>query len=148
MCRYCLGWRFFHASVALPGSLGPDCALTACLSFLSLVQMGKVQKKLGQLHEALANFNQALDLDPKAGNTIKAHIDRLQVMIPVRDLRVRARVFPSVHAVAVCGCAEPSTRFLCASAHSSARRCRISTKTIRCCERDLRLCSAMTPERV
>ena len=41
--------------------------------------MGKVQKKLGRLHDALANFNQALDLDPKAGNMIKAHIDRLQV---------------------------------------------------------------------
>lgn len=43
--------------------------------------MGKVQKKLGRLHEALANFNQALDLDPKAGNMIKAHIDRLQVKL-------------------------------------------------------------------
>ena len=41
--------------------------------------MGKVQKKLGRLHEALASFNQALDLDPKSGNMIKAHIDRLQV---------------------------------------------------------------------
>jgi len=43
------------------------------------VQMGKVQKKLGRLHEALASFNQALDLDPKSGNMIKAHIDRLQM---------------------------------------------------------------------
>ena len=42
--------------------------------------MGKVQKKLGRLHEALASFNQALDLDPKSGNMIKAHIDRLQVV--------------------------------------------------------------------
>lgn len=45
----------------------------------TLTQMGKVQKKLGRLHEALASFNQALDLDPKSGNMIKAHIDRLQV---------------------------------------------------------------------
>jgi len=41
--------------------------------------MGKVQKKLGRLHEALSSFNQALDLDPKSANMIKAHIDRLQV---------------------------------------------------------------------
>jgi len=67
-----------------------------------------VQKKLGRLHEALANFNQALDLDPKAGNMIKAHIDRLQVMpLVVRDLHVRARVFTSVHTIAVAGRAEP-----------------------------------------
>jgi len=44
-----------------------------------LVQMGKVQKKLGRLHEALASFNHALDLDPKSGNVIKAHIDKLQM---------------------------------------------------------------------
>ena len=43
------------------------------------VQMGKVLKKLGRLHEALASFNHALDLDPKSGNMIKAHIDRLQM---------------------------------------------------------------------
>ena len=52
--------------------------------------MGKVQKKLGRLHEALANFNQALDLDPKAGNMIKAHIDRLQVKL-ICALRGRER---------------------------------------------------------
>ena len=50
--------------------------------------MGKVQKKLGRLHDALANFNQALDLDPKAGNMIKAHIDRLQVQPFCVDCRV------------------------------------------------------------
>jgi cytochrome c-type biogenesis protein CcmH/NrfG len=31
--------------------------------------MGKVQKKLGRLHEALASFNHALDLDPKSGES-------------------------------------------------------------------------------
>lgn len=43
------------------------------------VQMGKVQKKLGRQHDALASFNHALDLDPKSGNVIKAHIDKLQM---------------------------------------------------------------------
>lgn len=59
--------------------------------------MGKVQKKLGRLHDALASFNQALDLDPKSGNMIKAHIDRLQVcwhmfcLHAARQARMRIR---------------------------------------------------------
>ncbi|EKX42490.1 hypothetical protein GUITHDRAFT_88045 [Guillardia theta CCMP2712] len=44
-----------------------------------LIQMGKVQKKLGKLHDALASFNHASDLDPKMGNIIKGHIDKLQM---------------------------------------------------------------------
>ena len=69
------------------------------------MQMGKVLKKLGRQHEALASFNHALDLDPKSANIIKAHIDRLQVQLPREALKVaqrgkRARMLTSYHACA------------------------------------------------
>ena len=76
--------------------------------------MGKVQKKLGRLHEALASFNQALDLDPKSGNMIKAHIDRLQVYLSMLACSAHPHIYsahqpskPGMHprAIKACTCA-------------------------------------------
>jgi hypothetical protein len=115
--------------------------------------MGKVQKKLGRLHEALASFNQALDLDPKSGNMIKAHIDRLQVYLSMLACSAHPHIYsahqpskPGMHprAIKACTCAcvgdGAGTRhpnWCRPDAQTAADwlrrgRCRISTKTIPC----------------